>query len=144
MGQRMYLTAAIVYSRLREHGHWVRQHLRDDNPVLHPLVDVLAWETRFAQKIRRHRGGALRQGPRDGLLAMARVDTYDELCRLASQRARWRRIVEEEAMREQLAVATATSERRRREPRGWTEKDHGSLLRLAEANARARFNDSDK
>jgi hypothetical protein len=151
MGERLYLSAQVVYNRLREHGHWVRQHLRDDNMVPHPLIDVFAWETqahandRGATWLKRTRSGARRKGPRDGLLDMVRVPFYDELCRLASKKSRWRRVVEEETLREQLSVATATSLRRRQcEGRRWLESDHRSLMRLAKRNAEAVFNDADQ
>jgi hypothetical protein len=144
MGERMYLSAVVVYQRLREHGHWVRQHLRDDNPVPHPLIDVLSWETQHSDQIQYRRGGALRKGPRDGLLSMVRVSSYDELCELAVHKRKWRRVVEEETLREQLAVASRTSARRRNENRAWSDDDHSSLIRLARANALAVFNESDQ
>ena len=149
MGERLYLSAQIVYNRLREHGHWVRQHLREDNAVPHPLVDLLCWETQQHKDdrphtvLRRTASGVRRQGPRDGLLFMARVPSYDELCRLACNKARWRRLVEEETLREQRTVASKTSFKRAQcEARRWSEGDHRSLMRHAEEAAWTVFSDA--
>jgi hypothetical protein len=142
MGRSMYLTATIVYNRLREHGHWVRQHMRDpdDNPVPHPLIDVLSWETRLEESsVKRAHGKALRQGPRDGLLSMVRVLTYRELLELAMNKRQWRKLVEQEAMREQMRVASDISQRRFREKRPWSPQDHDRLMVQARENANANF-----
>jgi hypothetical protein len=141
MGNHLFLTATIVYNRLREHGHWVRQHLRTQGtPILHPVVDVLQWETRLPTSSVQFRvGGRLSQGPRDGLLTMAFFDTYDDLCRVACNKGAWRRLVEEETLREQLSVARDISARRARENRPWSQSDHIALLCLAEARAQAKF-----
>ncbi len=133
MGERLYLSALVVYHRLREHGHWVRQHFReeDDNPVRHALIDVFSWETQDSQSIHYRRGGALLQGSRDGLLHMVRVLSYAEVCELAMKKRRWRGVVESEALREQLSVASVTSARRFTENRCWSEDDHRLLLARA-------------
>lgn len=134
--RHMCLTATIVYNRLREHGHWVRQHVNLDykNHVFHPLIDVLSWEN---QGIAFH--AKRKQGPRDGLLSIIRRIEYTELCDDAITKIRWRRIVEQETLREQLSVASAMDARRKREKRRWLPSDSALLKRWAHDSAHYVF-----
>jgi len=142
LGRNMYLTATIVYNRLREHGHWVRQHSRSDKRVEHPLIDLLAWETNAERVV--HFSRKRKKSPRDGLLSMCNVDSYEHLTAIAKDKYKWRRLVEEETLREQLQIASAVSMRRSREPRRWLPSDHAKLMRWARESAHSVFDRSDK
>ncbi len=99
-------------------GHWARQHYRRDNPVYHPLLDVFAWNTRSAvSNVKHRRGGAMILSSKDSLLRMAgfELDEYGPLLVLAGDKKKWRQLVEQRTLYEQLRVATEISQRRRKE-----------------------------
>jgi len=143
----MFLSATVVYNRLREHGHWVRQHCREttskDVRIAHPLVDFLQWETQDFERSDVHRKSRKR-GPRDALLAMANFETYEELMDAAKDKRKWRRIVEAETMFEQMSVAQDVSNRRKCEQRRWLPSDHTRLMKWARGSALDHFNRCDE
>jgi hypothetical protein len=146
LGHHMFLTATIVYNRLREHGHWIRQHYRKDNAIQHPLLDLLRWDHRNEMTF--HGGKHAydiyqlprrRLGPADGLLEMTGLPTYADLTERALDKYRWRQLVESATMKEQLHVASQISHRRFKEPRRWLFGDHTALIRAAKETARTKF-----
>ncbi len=133
---RLFLSAQIVYERLRSIGHWLRQHCRKDNTILHPALWVLAWNSRADDKLRNKRGGALQISPKDSILRMAgfELDSWGALVDTACNKSAWRLTVEKAVLAEQLAVADTIAKRRAAETakgRIWTEEDHAKLLDYA-------------
>ncbi len=128
----LFFTATLVYERLRAFGHWARQHYRRDNPVYHPLLDVFAWDTRSAaSNVKHRRGGAMILSSKDSLLRMAgfELDEYGPLLVLAGDKKKWRQLVEQRTLYEQLRVATEISQRRRKETnRHWDDSAHDALI----------------